>query len=395
MNSVNISNIIIQADCLIGLKELPGACIDSCVTDPPYGIRFMGKKWDHEVPAVAIWQQVLRVLKPGAHLLCACGTRSQHRMAGNIEEAGFEIRDVLCWHYGQGFPKSMDIGKAIDRAPGFQQKVLRIAPKTARGASRKGHGSGKQQGQKKEVSATARSETTKWRGWGTALKPATEFWTLARKPLAEKTIAQNIIKYGTGGLHIDAARVSASKNRDGTKQDNPPTSRQGSLFDGQAKRLGGENQVSTARFPANVILDEFMAAVLDEQSGWLQSGKPVGARKAKNNVFGQYSPGQDITGYGDSGGASRFFYVAKASPADRGIGNTHPTVKPLTLMRYLIRLICPVEPGRIVLDPFAGSGTTCVAARQIGLDFIAFELEGSYIKIAEKRLQKEGAISSG
>jgi site-specific DNA-methyltransferase (adenine-specific) len=313
-------NTIQQMDCLIGLAGLPAACMDACVTDPPYGIGFMGKGWDGQIPPIEIWREVLRVLKPGAHLLCACGTRTQHRMAVNIEDAGFEIRDVLCWHYGQGFPKSLDIGKAIRKNGGCQN----------------------------------------WEGWGTGLKPATEFWTLARKPISEKTIAENVLLYGTGGLHIETGRT----------------------IDG--------------RFPANVLLDEFMAEELDRQSGELESGKPSGKRKAGNKVYRPYPLGQEVTGYGDSGGASRFFYVAKADAAERGKGNHHPTVKPIALMQYLLRLICPIEPGRIVLDPFSGSGSTCIAARLLGIDFVAFDLLAEYVAIAKGRLREQlGLFDAG
>jgi site-specific DNA-methyltransferase (adenine-specific) len=306
-------NAILTMDCLVGLAALPAESVDACVTDPPYGIGFMGKGWDGQVPPVEIWGEVLRVLKPGSHLLCACGTRTQHRMAVNIEDAGFEIRDVICWHYGQGFPKSLDIGKVVKKKGSDQN----------------------------------------WEGWGTGLKPATEFWTLARKPMSGKSVTDNVLLYGTGGLHIDSVRT----------------------------RKG--------RFPANVVLDEFMSGTLDQQSGILTSGKPSGRRKAGNKVYRPLGVGQEVTGYGDSGGASRFFYVAKADVAERGIGNDHPTVKPMALMQYLLRLICPIEAHRIVLDPFAGSGSTCIAARLLGIDFIAFERSQEYVAIAERRLREQ------
>ncbi len=348
-------NTIQPIDCLDGLAVLPAACVDACVTDPPYGIGFMGKGWDDQVPPVKVWREVLRVLKPGAHLLCACGTRTQHRMAVNIEDAGFEIRDVLCWHYGQGFPKSLDIGKAA-RKKGVDQS---------------------------------------WEGWGTALKPATEFWTLGRKPISEKSIVENVLTYGTGGLHIDAARIhgeDATGAQYTVKRLKPgaelyktggkwrPEKYDAPLYQGVLK---------PGRFPANVLLDEYMAVELDRQSGPLVSGQPIGRRKAGNNVYGQYAPGQEITGYGDSGGASRFFYVAKADAAERGKENRHPTVKPMALMQYLLKLISPIEPGRLVLDPFAGSGSTCIAARLLGIDFIAFDLSPEYVAIGERRLQEQ------
>jgi len=354
-------NRILNADCREGLKELPDALADCCVTDPPYGIRFMNRKWDYEIPAVAVWQKVWRVLKPGAHLLCACGTRTQHRMAVNIEDAGFEIRDVICWHYGSGFTKSMNLSKAIDKAAGFG-----------------------------DVDSPVTDAAKKWVGWGTALKPATEFWTLARKPLEEKTIARNVMKFGVGGLNIDTCRISWPGNIPptiGTPGWGGPNKKFTAAPGAEGPTIQRTEPNDLGRFPANLILDEFMAGEMDAQSGFLVSGNPVGKRKTQNKIYGPYATGQDVTGYGDSGGASRFFYVAKADSAERGPGNHHPTVKPLTLMHWLVNLVCPVEPGRIVLDPFAGSGTTCIAARQLGLDFIAFELDAGYARMAENRLR--------
>ena len=360
-------NRIYNMDCLEGMKLLPDGSMDCCVTDPPWGFHFMGKTWDRAVPPVEVWREVIRVVKPGAHLLCACGTRTQHRMAVNIEDAGWEIRDVIAWHYGSGFPKSQDIGKAMDKEAGVERKAGLTEPVT--------------------------EAAKQWEGWGTGLKPATEFWTLARKPLGEKTIAGNVVRYGTGGLHIDAGRIHAEDAQGGkytVKRLKPgatlnktggnwrPEKEDATLYEGEMKE---------GRFPPNMILDEFMADEMDRQSGLLSSGKPVGKRKARNNIYGQYAPGLDVTGYGDSGGASRFFYVAKASQEERGRGNHHPTVKPLALMHYLIRLICPLEPGRVVLDPFAGSGTTCIAARLLGLDFVAYEMDREHVRIAEERLR--------
>jgi DNA modification methylase len=357
-------NRILEIDALLGLQCLAEDSVDACVTDPPYGIRFMGKDWDYQIPSTALWQRVIRVLKPGAHLLCACGTRTQHRMTVNIEDAGFEIRDVICWHYGEGLPKSLDVGNALKK------------------------------------SGASADDQERWSGWGTALKPATQFWTLARKPLSGDKVIGNVCHHGVGALNIDTCRILTNDQLGGGAQKRPtmkglagwdrpwmgdPTAageyvaRMNEKVE-KAERLG--------RHPANVILDEYMAGYLDGQSGLLVSGRPMGKRKAKNNVFGQFPQGREVTGYGDAGGASRFFYVAKADVAERGKGNTHPTVKPLTLMHYLIRLICPIEPGRIVLDPFAGSGTTCIAARQLSLDFIAFEREAESVRIAENRMRE-------
>lgn len=405
-------NRIYQMDCLEGMRELGDASCDCCVTDPPYGIRFMGRKWDYEIPGFDVWKEVLRVLKPGAHLLCACGTRTHHRMAVNIEDAGFEIRDVICWHYGSGFPKSLDISKAMDKQAGPEREVIGV--KTGKGGENlnrisrdsandaynaKGCGAFGKGARQIDVALPVTTPATdgakKWEGWGTALKPATEFWTLARKPLEEKTIADNVLRYGTGGLNIDSCRIDAEDAKGGeytVKRLKPGatlTKTGGNWRLSEKDAILYQGVMKAGRFPANLIMDEFMAGEMDKQSGILTSGQPSGKRKATNNVYGQYAPGQEITGYGDSGGASRFFYVAKADTAERGSGNNHPTVKPLTLMHYLLKLICPIEPGRIVLEPFAGSGTTCLAARLLGVDFMAFELYEEHVRIAEGRLRRE------
>ena len=218
---------------------------------------------------------------------------------------------------------------------------------------------------------------------------------MARKPLGESTVAENVVRHGTGVINIDGCRIEAPDAQGGaytvrrlkpgatlnkTGGNWRPEEEDAPLYEGEMK---------AGRFPANVILDEFMAAEMDRQTGELASGTPTGVRKAMNNIYGQYAPGQAVTGYGDTGGGSRFFYVAKADAAERGQGNNHPTVKPMTLMHYLIKLICPIEPGRIVLEPFAGSGTTCIAARKLGIDFMGFEVDAGSAAIADRRLRDE------
>lgn len=328
-------------------------------------------------------------------------------MAVNIEDAEFTIRDVICWHYGQGFPKSLDISKAIDQQAGASRDIIGTSsgPNAARYTSERY----KEKRQTKfgvvqdqqDKTAPQTADAKKWEGWGTALKPATEFWTLARKPLSEKTVAANVLKYGTGRLNIDGSRIGDEERTYDLKtgENLNKRSREGGNDSDEAKGLGaygtGAKQVSNGdktvvgRFPANMILDERMAAELDAQSGLLTSGKPVGIKKATKKVYGQYGPGMPVTGYGDSGGASRLFYVAKADPEDRGHENDHPTVKPTALIHYLLKMICPIEPERIVLEPFAGSGTTCLVARKLGIHFIAFEKDPAIAGMAEKRLKKE------
>jgi hypothetical protein len=417
---------------------------------------------------VEIWDEVLRVLKPGAHALIACGTRTQRRMAVNIEDAGFEIRDVICWHYGSGFPKSLDISKAIDKLNGrgwlFQPFAMHYEEmRKSAGLSHKAvceqgkfygdhnHGGSSSNwsagngvptlaqwevlqpllnlnidflplierveaernligskngseylfapGIEKERKKTdilltrpATEAAKQWDGWGTALKPATEFWTLVRKPLEENTIAANVLKYGTGGMNIDTCRVPFHSEEDfNSATYGTGTNIMGGNYAGGNHIIDSDRKNLQAnpygRFPANVILDDFMAAEMDRRSGELSSGKPYGiSSNIQRNACGEFAVGIPA-GYGDSGGASRFFYCAKPSPEERGAYNNHATVKPLALMQYLIKLICPMEPERIVLDPYAGSGTTLIAARQLGVNYIAYEMESAHIPIIEQRLK--------
>jgi len=319
-------------DCLERLKELPDNSVDSVVTDPPYGLSFMGKKWDYDVPSVEVWKECLRVLKPGGHLLAFAGTRTQHRMAVRIEDAGFEIRDMIAWVYGSGFPKSHNL---------------------------KGE----------------------WQGWGTALKPALEPITVARKPLGEKTVAANVLKHGTGAINVDGCRIDT--NGETPKGSGNPVKNADphAIQPGRSGGNGGNETSPLGRWPANLIHDGS-----DEVVGLL-------------------------------GEAARFFYCAKASKKDRDEGcegmelrlpvddadkwteqdrrrgegitrqpsrNHHPTVKPTGLMRYLCRLVTP--PEGIVLDPFMGSGSTGKAAVLEGFQFIGVERDEEYMKIAESRI---------
>lgn len=251
-------NKIYCEDCLETMKRMPDNFVDAIVTDPPYGISFMNKHWDYEVPKVEIWNEVLRVLKPGGHVLCACGTRTQHRMAINIEDAGFEIRDLIAWIYGSGFPKSLDIAKQFDKINDVYKPEL-IPTKKGNNKSNNGvtyrtwtHGG------YTDISQANSNEAKQWEGWGTALKPAMELWTLARKPLSEKTVAKNVLKWGTGGINIDGCRVEYEDTP------NPATNPKyriekgykidhgDEIFEGKFKH-GGVDILKTGRFPANVI----------------------------------------------------------------------------------------------------------------------------------------------
>jgi DNA modification methylase len=360
------------------------------VTDPPYGLSFMGKKWDYDVPSVEIWQACLDALRPGGHLLAFAGTRTQHRMAVRIEDAGFEIRDMIAWVYGSGFPKSLDVSKAIDKAAGAERKVVGSYAGTtnigrkAEGKRGYGHDGMATGGTDATVfiTAPATDAAKQWHGWGTALKPALEPITMARKPLIG-TVAANVLAHGCGGLNVDACRVGTEEvvSLKGLGDNR-------NLNDDNWRGIGSrpEPTVSVGRFPANLIHDgsDEVLELFPETSS--NSGNLTHSnRNRPNEIYGRYGAGP-TTGITDSGSAARFFYCAKASRSERGKDNTHPTVKPIELMRYLIRLVNP--PGGIVLDPFAGSGTTLLAARFEGAQSIGIELVEEHCEIIARRLDK-------
>ena len=404
-------NKIYQGDCLEFMKELDDNSVDSVVTDPPYGWNFMNKKWDKGVPQVKHWKEVMRVLKPGGHILVACGTRTQHRMATNIEDAGFEIRDLVAWVYGSGFPKSHNIGKAVDKLQGNKGEVVGKHPYANRGSAQSKQSVNLMSGSP-ERSQYLDKGNSPWEGWGTALKPAMELWTLARNPLSEKTIAENVLKWGTGGMNIDGCRINHKENlsvkRDGHKLD---TNKQGWGF----KAVDRGNQ---GRFPANLIHDgskEVVGMFPDSKGGYFPQ------RRGASDFFGlgDAENRSDFQGrMGDSGSAARFFYCPKASKSERNKGlegfekkigggmsgtqdktlktgsgnernnmmkNNHPTVKPIDLMRYLCRLITP--PKGIVLDPYLGSGTTAIATKLEGFKYIGIEVNQDYVNIARARIK--------
>lgn len=379
---------LLYGDCLKVLPSLPENSVDSIVTDPPYGISFMNKKWDYNMPSVEIWEECLRVLKPGGHLLCFASTRTFHRMVVNIEDAGFDIRDSIAWMHGQGFPKSLNIGKSIDKMAGAKRKVVGKDPNYHSEGKRAGSGKGlfgeagkmlNKEGHAGMITEPATDDAKKWDGWGTALKPAMELIAVARKPF-KGTVAKNVLEHGTGGMNIDACRIGDDEIQVNRLEE-------WSGF-GQKERPAYTPTTAKGRYPANVILDEEAGAVLDEQSGDSAAAIRYGRRAGKaTGVYGEYS-GQEIARkeIGDSGGASRFFYCAKANKKERGEGNNHPTVKPLKLMEYLCRLVTP--KNGTILDPFMGSGSTGKAAYNEGFDFIGIEMDGDYMEIAENRLEK-------
>lgn len=327
-------------NCLEVLKGIPDNSVDSIVTDPPYGLSFMGKKWDYDVPEKAIWEECLRVLKPGGHLLAFAGARTQHRMAVRIEDAGFEIRDMIAWVYGSGFPKSMDVSKAIDKAAGAEREVVGRSESTAATGGVYG-----EYGKGFDITAPATDAAKQWQGWGTALKPALEPITVARKPF-KVTVADNVLEWGTGAINIDGCRVGTDG---GTRKESSGEKCETVSVGGFLNAKAGEPVPGMGRWPANVIHD-----------------------------------GSDEVVAGFPNNNARFFYCAKTSRKDRGEGNNHPTVKPTDLMAYLCRLVTP--PGGVVLDPFMGSGSTGKAAMREGFRFIGIEMDADYLAIAEARI---------
>jgi DNA modification methylase len=443
-----------HGDCREVMRTLDPESVDSIVSDPPYGLSFMGKGWDHGVPGEEFWTEALRVAKPGAHLLAFGGTRTYHRLACAIEDAGWEIRDCVMWVYGSGFPKSHDVSKAIDKRGGATAgfKEFRDAVKDAmkrNGVSRTtlnaalgnhmlSHyltagsqpavpnakdyriirdtvGLGRDWDhlfmdeaerevvgfQKRgsavntsfmsggnDITAPATPEAQQWSGWGTALKPAWEPIIVARKPLCG-TVAENVLRHGTGGINVDGCRVGHDEPIKPMKAQDG-----GNKVYGQSGRYEETTELkANGRWPANLIHDGS-----DEVVGLFPDCKPATGRTKRSDRC--FAPGTGYQGgsaslevdavYSDTGSAARFFYTAKCSKKDRSDGNTHPTVKPTDLMRYLCRLVTP--PGGVVLDPFMGSGSTGKAAMLDGFEFIGIEREAEYVEIAKARI---GAAEAG
>ena len=361
----SIGQRIIKGDCLEELKGIEENSVDSIVTDPPYELGFMGKKWDSTGIAynVELWRECLRVLKPGGHLLAFSGTRTYHRMAVAIEDAGFEIRDMIEWVYGSGFPKSLAIGKAVDKLQGNERESEMVKGKIFTGSNNN------IDGEAGEYEVT--KGTSEWEGWGTALKPSHEPICMARKPLSEKNVAENCLKWGTGGINIDGSRVGFQDESDYAESTgkNQHSKYKNSVVKNPAKngiyspdlREPEDYNPTLGRFPANLIHD---------------GSEEVKACFPEN--------------------ASRFFksiiYQAKASKAERNAGcddiggNKHSTVKPVALMEYLINMVTP--PSGVVLDPFGGSGTTAVASVKLKRHFILIEREPEYIEIIKARVNK-------
>ncbi|KVO95550.1 hypothetical protein WL21_32510 [Burkholderia ubonensis] len=412
-------------DCREVLKGVADASIYAIVTDPPYELGFMGRDWDRSGIAndVSVWAECLRVLKPGGHLLAFSGSRTYHRMACAIEDAGFELRDQIMWIYGSGFPKSLNVAKAIESGNGRPEDIRRMAMgddyvPSGRGRANYDHGAASAMNGSLGAWAPTTDEARQWEGWGTALKPAHEPICVARKPL-DGTVAANVLAHGTGALNIDACRVHADDALGGpytVKRFAPGASVNANGNWKQDVDYRGE--MKAGRWPANVIhdgSDEVLGAFPDAP-GQIARASSSSSRKTQN-VYGAMARGSGGAMPRDevNESAARFFYCAKASRADRndGVGgsdtpvvakgatmreredadwparngNHHPTVKPTELMRYLVRLVTP--PGGLVLDPFMGSGSTGKACTREGFRFIGIEATPEYVEIARARIQYE------
>ncbi|WP_313740514.1 DNA methyltransferase [Pseudomonas sp.] len=480
-------------DCIEAMRAMPDNSVDSIVTDPPYGLSFMGKKWDYDVPGVDVWAECLRVLKPGGHLLAFAGTRTQHRMAVRIEDAGFEIRDMIAWVYGSGFPKSLDVSKAIDKAGGnpLVFKDFAVAYRSAVEQSGMSHtdidraiglasagsnscywarddhrgglpprhhwekvrdllalpseiermydaaerevlfvehrknapsgivSAGREAVEvERQITAPATDAASQWSGWGTALKPALEPVTVARKPLIG-TVAANVMAHGTGALNIDACRAAWPDGKVpqiGTPGWGGPGKKLTAVPGQDGATVERSAPSAAGRWPANLIHDgsDEVVALFPAQAGASAPVKGSEASAPAKNTYGEYGRVQGAF-HADAGSAARFFYCAKTSRMDRneGLGsgeqkavssnatmrkiehadwpsrngNHHPTVKPTDLMAYLCRLVTP--PGGMVLDPFMGSGSTGKAAIREGFHFIGCELDPEYLAIAKARIEHE------
>ena len=451
-----------NGDCLNILKMMieDEVFVDSIVTDPPYELGFMGRSWDSTGIAFQkeTWELCLKVLKPGGHLLAFSGSRTYHRMAVAIEDAGFEIRDQVMWLYGSGFPKSMNVGKALDKKLGNERESF--GTKLKKAGDMRG-GNYVKGGDYKSIEIEITKGNTEWEGWGTALKPAHEPLVLARKPLSEKSVVDNVLKHRTGGINIDECRVG---NEEIDTSKNRRNKQETTIFKGGWKSEEGGDTV-TGRFPANVMHDgsdvvkdifpktgtkgdaKYPDSNPDFRDQGRQSKENMGIdklsfgqtenvkRKAVNRqprkddkVWTNKNSGmkslQYTIEYEDSGDASRYFYCAKTSKAERNQGldnlptkkassmpgrrnpddmkdskidndvtgrfvtqkkNIHPTVKPIKLMKYLCRLITP--KGGTVLDPFMGSGSTGMAAKEENFEFVGIEKEEEYFNIATARIE--------
>jgi len=388
------TNTIHTGDAFDVLPELPDESIHAVVTDPPYGLAFMGRDWDDFEPkeyqeGSERWaREVKRVLKPGGHLLAFSGNRTHHRLFTGVEDAGYEIRDTLTWHYGSGFPKAADISKTIDKRADAEWEVVADNP-NARSDEAEARTAGKSQSGETvhaPITEPATDAAKKWDGWKTGLKPATEFVVMARKPFSGATV-DSVLENGTGALNIDACRVDTNgeKLSYGNK-----TGNSGKLE--TTKKWDGEENHAEGRYPANVVFDETAADALDAEVGACPSDGIDFSETVDNQnreKYGEYD-GERTQSYeydDNHDGPSRYFYTSKASRSERTnggkIANAHPTVKPRDLMEWLIKMV--TREGQIVVDPFAGSGTTCMAAKGLGREFVGIERQAKWADVARVR----------
>ena len=402
-------------DCLDVMQDMDDNSVDAVITDPPYGLEFMGKDWDKGVPGILFWKEMLRIAKPGATLLAMGGTRTYHRLVVAIEDAGWEIHDAIGWVYGSGFSKSYNISKGIDKKAGESREVLSSYEREGRSSGIMG----KKVKITRNITAPATPDAKLWDGWGTALKPALELICVAQKP-REGTYVENALKWGVAGYWIDGARVEVLKKDGGGWRPNCYDKDYEYDNDGQFLSEIANGKIGKrhpqGRFPANFIHDG-SDEVLELMP---ETGKPCGGKKNTTHDTGMFGIGQPGIIYTDTdngnNSAARFFYCAKASKSERNMGldgiekklgesleggndkrngkdkpqlrpvqNHHPTVKPVALMEYLAKLT-KTPTGGVVLDPFMGSGTTGIGCIQTGRKFIGIELNEEYYKIAEKRI---------
>lgn len=437
---------IIHGDALAVLKMLPDHSVDAICCDPPSGISFMGKAWDHDKGGRRQWiawlaeimREALRVLKPGGHALVWSLPRTAHWTATALEDAGFEIRDAISHVFGSGFPKSLDVSKAIDRLAGIERQVLEEYDSRS---IQDGYSRNPDHKKFKDVytgdstsmatiTAPATPEAEQWNGWGSALKPAHELWWLARAPLSEPTIAANVLRWGTGVLNIDASRIEGQHYSQEEWNKKSLARATGDIFGVHKPSI---NPVPSGRWPSNFLLshsvfctedgcvEDCPVKLLDEQSGIGKSGgrkHSPGQKGIKVNTYGNPSRAKFYERPASEGGASRYFatfyYSSKASPRERNAGcealpernrdvydtmagtedhtpktnrpqtNNHPTVKPQALLRYFVKMICP--PSGTVLDMFAGSGSTALACIAEGFDYLLIEQNSDYVDIARARI---------
>jgi len=387
------TNTIICADSLDYLDTLPANSIHACVTDPPYGLAFMGRDWDDFEPKeyqqwCEQWaKSVKRVLKPGGHLLAFSGNRTHHRLFTGVEDAGFEIRDTLTWHYGSGFPKATDLSKTIDKRAGADREVIG-EKETNTGITGDNYAQESESGTV-EITKAATEAGKRWEGWKTGMKPATEYIVMARKPFGGATV-DCVLEHGTGALNIEECRVDTEGR---PKRDIEDTKSNSHLYGSDIQETTGKanGKTTEGRYPSNVVFDEVEAERLDEQVGDVDGCNPHtisdSGKRTVLNDGGLSGTDDREEGYADSGGPSRYFYTSKASKSERtengSIENSHPTVKPQDLMEWLIKLV--TKEGQVVLDPFTGSGTTLKACKQLNREFIGIEKQAQWADVARVR----------